>query len=116
MRYASTFPSPIGALTAVVDGDGALAELRFERQPAPEGVVWDDARCEHVRRELDEYFAGARRAFGWRRGRRTEWRQRVRAALLRIPYGDWVLCVACPVPEWCRALIGTPGVRYAGSR
>jgi len=30
MRYASTFPSPIGALTAVVDGDGALAELRFE--------------------------------------------------------------------------------------
>jgi len=91
MRYASTFPSPIGALTAVVDEDGALAELRFERQPAPGGVSWDDGRCAHVRRELDEYFAGARREFTVAlRPRGTQWQQAVWAALLRIPYGGCI--------------------------
>ncbi|HEX8244827.1 MAG TPA: methylated-DNA--[protein]-cysteine S-methyltransferase [Longimicrobium sp.] len=88
MNYAFTFPSPIGPLTAMVDEDAALTELRFGRQPPPRGVVWDEERCAHVRRELDEYFAGARREFTIvLKPRGTEWQQRVWAALLGIPCG-----------------------------
>lgn len=88
MRYASTFPSPIGPLTAVVDEDGALTELRFDHQPPPDGVDWDEGRCAYVRRQLDEYFAGARREFEIAlRPRGTEWQQRVWAALVGIPCG-----------------------------
>ena len=86
--YASTFPSPVGALTAVVDEDGALVELRFARQPPPGGVTWDDERCAHVRRQLEEYFGGGRRAFEVElRPRGTAWQQKVWAALCGLPYG-----------------------------
>jgi methylated-DNA-[protein]-cysteine S-methyltransferase len=110
MRYASTFPSPVGRLTAVVNDDGALAELRFERQPAPDAVAWDDARCAHVRRELDEYFAGARREFTVElKPRGTEWQQAVWRALLTIPYGATIDYRALA------ALAGNPrAVRAAG--
>jgi methylated-DNA-[protein]-cysteine S-methyltransferase len=91
MIHASTFPSPVGALTALVDEDGALVELRFERHPAPDGVAWDDARCAHVRRQLDEYFRGERRAFEVElRPRGTAWQQTVWAALRGIPYGTTI--------------------------
>jgi methylated-DNA-[protein]-cysteine S-methyltransferase len=88
MRYASTVPTPIGALTAIVDEDGALTELRFAQQPAPDGVAWDDGRCAHVRRELDEYFAGERREFTVElRPRGTPWQHTVWRVLRTIPYG-----------------------------
>jgi methylated-DNA-[protein]-cysteine S-methyltransferase len=88
MLYASTFPSPVGELTAVVDGDGALVELRFPRQPPLDGVAWDDARCAHIRRQLDEYFRGERREFELAlRPRGTAWQQKVWAALCDLPYG-----------------------------
>jgi methylated-DNA-[protein]-cysteine S-methyltransferase len=88
MLYASTFPAPVGNLTALVDEDGALVELRFERHPAPDGVAWDDGRCAHVRAQLDEYFRGERRAFALElRPRGTEWQRKVWAALLGLPFG-----------------------------
>jgi methylated-DNA-[protein]-cysteine S-methyltransferase len=88
MIHASTFPSPVGALTALVDDDGALTGLRFERRPPPPGVAWDDARCAHVRSQLDEYFAGARREFDLPlKPRGTEWQQKVWDALRRLPFG-----------------------------
>jgi len=91
MIYASTFPSPVGALTALVDEDGALVELRFERQPAVDGVVRDDERGAHVRRQLDEYFRGERRGFELEmKPRGTPWQQAVWAALRGIPYGDTI--------------------------
>lgn len=108
--YASTFPSPVGALTALVDDEGAVLELRFERQSAPGGVAWDDARCAHVRRQLDEYFRGERREFEVElRPRGTAWQQAVWEALRRIPYGETISY---------RALAGLAGnpaaVRAAG--
>ena len=88
MSYASTFPSPVGALTAVVDEDGALVELRFARHPPPGGVGWDDGRCAHVRRQLDEYFRGERREFDLPlRPRGTAWQRKVWDVLLRLPFG-----------------------------
>jgi methylated-DNA-[protein]-cysteine S-methyltransferase len=88
MLYASTFPSPVGDLTAVVDEDGALVELRFARHPPPEGVAWDDERCAHVRRQLEEYFRGERREFELAlRPRGTAWQQKVWDALRALPYG-----------------------------
>ncbi|MFL5539345.1 MAG: methylated-DNA--[protein]-cysteine S-methyltransferase [Longimicrobiaceae bacterium] len=72
----------------MVDGDGALIELRFARQPPLEGVAWDDERCAHVRRQLDEYFRGERREFELDlRPRGTAWQQKVWAALQALPYG-----------------------------
>jgi methylated-DNA-[protein]-cysteine S-methyltransferase len=88
LLYASTFPSPVGALTALVDEDGALVELRFERHPPPDGVAWDDGRCARVRAQLDEYFRGERRAFALElRPRGTAWQRKVWEALLRLPFG-----------------------------
>ena len=88
MIYASTFSSPVGALTALVDEDGALVELRFARQPPPDGVAWDDGRCAHVRRQLDDYFRGERREFDVPlKPRGTAWQRKVWDALLRLPFG-----------------------------
>ena len=91
LLYASTFPSPVGPLTALVDDDGALVELRFARHPPPDGVAWDDGRCAHVRAQLDAYFRGERREFGLElRPRGTAWQRKVWDALLRIPAGTTI--------------------------
>lgn len=98
---ASLFPSPVGALLAVVEESCALRRLEFARgrtraQIEAElaggpPVEWDDGRCGSVERQLEEYFTRQRRAFelplhllG------TPFQLRVWHELQRIPYGHTV--------------------------
>ena len=92
-------PSPLGDLVVAVTDrglislnyeDGRLEALldRLAGRVSPR-VVEAPARLDPVRRELDEYFAGARRAFDTP----VDWRltqgftRRVLRATARIPYG-----------------------------
>ena len=97
MRFTE-MASPIGTLLLAADEEG----LRFVGLPDGKGVVhpapdWvrDDAPLgdagRHLggaRRQLDEYFAGRRRAFELRLAPRgTEFQRLVWFALAEIPYG-----------------------------
>jgi methylated-DNA-[protein]-cysteine S-methyltransferase len=88
--YCSRIASPIGPLTAVVDEEGRLVRLTFDRERAalPEGAVRDDGRCAGVAAQLGEYFAGTRRRFELALAPRgTAFQHRVWEELLRIPHG-----------------------------
>lgn len=65
---ARTVPSPIGPLRIQVDDAGRLLRLDLpgsdtgrEVPPAPRHVRGDG--CDHVARQLEQYFAGTRREF-----------------------------------------------------
>lgn len=79
-----TVESPLGPLT-VAARDGAIVALRFggSARWEPAGGVLDEAA-----RQLDEYFAGARRAFDLPLAPAgTPFRRRVWQALRTIPWG-----------------------------
>ena len=68
--YAARIATPLHDLQAAVDAEGALLLLEFADRCSVEDVesrlgevVWDDSRLTEVRRQLDQYFAGARRDF-----------------------------------------------------
>lgn len=94
MQYAYTItPSPVGKLKLVA-GERGLAAIAWEtskRIALLEAAVEDDVQplLIETRRQLEEYFAGKRRAFdlpldfiG------TEFQKRVWKELLKIPYGE----------------------------
>ena len=61
--YTDTLTSPIGPLTVVVNGDGALTHVLFAHQPPPAGAQANAGRCADAVAQLHEYFAGERTAF-----------------------------------------------------
>lgn len=92
--------SPVGRLWVAV-GPRGVATIHFGAEPdAGElrrlvrlfgpGIVPDRRRAAPVARELDQYFAGRRRAFDVAVDLRgiTPFQERVLRALTRIPYGD----------------------------
>ncbi len=93
MMY-SYVPSPLGDLLVVrADISDALVGLYLPtgRHATALRAQWhrDDSRFDDVRTQLDEYFAGERRAFDLPlAGVGTAFQQRVWAALLDIPYGE----------------------------
>ena len=117
--------SPIGPLELAADLDGALVYLGFAR-PGREGLrtgldqaragrdaaprlTGDPALLEPVRRQLDEYFRGARRDFELPLALRgTPFQLRVWAELRRIPYGQTLsygeLARRLGNPGLCRAV------------
>jgi methylated-DNA-[protein]-cysteine S-methyltransferase len=92
--YWCTHASPLGELL-LVGGARALREVRFPphaRDEMPSAAVRrDPARFDAVRRQLDEYFAGRRRAFELPLAPRGSLFQlRVWRELLAIPYGTTI--------------------------
>jgi methylated-DNA-[protein]-cysteine S-methyltransferase len=92
--------SPFGTLTAAVTDQG-LVRLAFPEEPLDEvlerlaqklspRIVEAPGRFEQVRRELDEYFTGARRDFDLPLDRvlMSAFAKRVLAATSAIPYGS----------------------------
>ena len=104
--YHDTIPTPVGDFSAAVDESGAVAATAFggegallaritgagktggaKNTPAP-ALTRAPARLVTARKQVDEYFAGKRRAFDLPLAPRGTPRQRrVWAALAAIPFG-----------------------------
>ena len=87
----ATFDSPIGELLATGDGEVVTGlYMQDGHHPLVPGVNWerDDEAFAELRRQLGEYFTGARREFDLPLAPRgSEFQVRVWDAL-RIPYGE----------------------------
>jgi methylated-DNA-[protein]-cysteine S-methyltransferase len=86
-------PSPMGSLLLVGDGECLHALHLTSPYPAspPPGATADDRAFRRAVRQLDEWFAGRRRAFDLPLELHgTEWQRRVWDVLLEIPFGETV--------------------------
>ncbi|MEN8198152.1 MAG: methylated-DNA--[protein]-cysteine S-methyltransferase [Pseudomonadota bacterium] len=78
--------SPVGPLLLVEDG-GRLAEIRFADGDEPDRD--DTPLLKRAHKQLDEFFAGNRRKFDLPLiPARTAFQQRVREAMVSIPWGQ----------------------------
>jgi methylated-DNA-[protein]-cysteine S-methyltransferase len=91
-----TIETPYGPVQAVVNGDGALTELKFGASKtngtaAASPVTVARSVTINVKRQLDEFFAGKRTTFDLPMAPAgTEFQKRVWAELTRIPYGETI--------------------------
>ena len=84
-----TLQTPIGTLTVVVDGDGALTHVLFDGRPAPAGARADADRCAAATAQLREYFAGERTRFDLPLAPAgSEFQRRVWDALREVSFGE----------------------------
>jgi methylated-DNA-[protein]-cysteine S-methyltransferase len=89
----STYESPLGSLTLVA-GPRGLREISFPcrdgRRPAHDDATRDPDAFAEVTGQLDEYFAGERRAFdvALDLDQGTPFARSVWAEIARIPYGS----------------------------
>ncbi|MGM0385177.1 MAG: methylated-DNA--[protein]-cysteine S-methyltransferase [Actinomycetota bacterium] len=111
-------PSPVGALTLVIDDDGALTALVLPgAHHAPDPTAWgerDDTAGRAVVAQLDEWFAGKRTSFSVPTATQgTPFQRRVWATLESIPYGATAtygeLASALGVPGAARAVGAAAG-------
>lgn len=87
--------SPVGPLLLASDGDGLrLIEFHAPRHAMRRDADWregDDATLRMTRAQLDEYFAGKRRAFDLPLAPRgTDFQRDVWHTLATIPYGETI--------------------------
>ena len=87
--------SPVGPLLLAAAADGlCLIEFAQPRHPVARAADWregDSDLLRAARRQLDEYFAGARRGFDLPLAPRgTPFQRRVWDALAAIPYGTTI--------------------------
>ncbi len=88
MNAYDTFDSPFGPVSALVDSEGRLMVLTSSARPFDRGLHLPD-KVAHVRKELQEYFAGDRKAFTLELAPEgTEFQHRVWAELVKIPFGQ----------------------------
>ena len=86
MKGTAIYPSPVGDIQLDWE-DGAVTALKNADRAAKADVSNELTRL--VFRQLDEYFAGTRKAFDFPyRLHGTPFQERVWAALREIPYGE----------------------------
>ena len=86
MKGTAIYPSPMGDIQLDWE-DGAVTALKNADRAAKADVPNELTRL--VFRQLDEYFAGTRKAFDFPyRLHGTPFQERVWAALREIPYGE----------------------------
>jgi methylated-DNA-[protein]-cysteine S-methyltransferase len=103
--------SPLGTLTPVVDGEGALTHLLFAGQAPPAGAVREPGACAAAAAQLRAYFAGERRAFDLPLAPRgTPFQRSVWAALREVGWGETVDYASLA------ARLGRPGAARAVGR
>lgn len=89
----SLYEGPEGPLLLAVDERGGVVRVAFVLDEPTIGDDWvrDDAAVEHVRVQLDEYFAGERNRFDVELAPEgTPFQLQVWDELLRIPYGETI--------------------------
>jgi methylated-DNA-[protein]-cysteine S-methyltransferase len=85
--YTGSFTTPIGLLGIVVDAQGAVKRLHFGRLDETD-LYPDDAAIKPVRDQVEEYFAGDRKAFDLPLSPEgTVFQRAVWDGLLTIPFG-----------------------------
>ncbi|MEO8352852.1 MAG: methylated-DNA--[protein]-cysteine S-methyltransferase [Chthoniobacteraceae bacterium] len=117
LRY-DTFSTPLGEFSVALDGDGALVatafgdESRLRERIRGAGLLQRDSKtAATVRRQIVEYFDGARRNFSLPMAPvGTSFQNRVWAALGDIPFGE-----TRSYGE-VAALLGKPGAARAVGR
>ena len=107
--HYSRIESPVGPLLLAVSERGLVA-LRFGRGKIGESWVESPERTAACARQLEEYFAGKRRAFDIPLDLRgTEFQKRCWQELLKIPYGE-----TRSYADIARAIGNPPAVRAVG--
>jgi methylated-DNA-[protein]-cysteine S-methyltransferase len=101
------FDSPLGGLE-ITEEDGRITGLSFSDKPASENGSGTPVLSEAVR-QLDEYFAGKRKAFDLPLALLgTDFQKKVWAALIAIPYGETrsygEIAALCGNPKAARAV------------
>jgi methylated-DNA-[protein]-cysteine S-methyltransferase len=82
-----TIQTPFGPIHAAVDANGALTELKFGESNGKQNGANDSV----IEKQLNEFFAGRRRAFDLPLAPEgTDFQKRVWAELIRIPYGETI--------------------------
>jgi methylated-DNA-[protein]-cysteine S-methyltransferase len=90
MLFTGWFSSPIGMLSVVVDAEGAVRRFHFGRLHSVDAIE-DDAAIAPVREQIEQYFAGERRAFDLDlKPEGTQFQRDVWNGLLTIPFGQTV--------------------------
>ncbi|HTJ64076.1 MAG TPA: methylated-DNA--[protein]-cysteine S-methyltransferase [Alphaproteobacteria bacterium] len=88
--YFGAFNSPIGLLSVAVDAEGEVKRLHFGRLDET-GLFPDDNAIKPVRDQVEEYFAGDRKAFNLPLSPDgTVFQRAVWDGLLTIPFGKTV--------------------------
>ncbi len=88
MQKAWVFDTALGPMTAV-ERDGALVALDFGERPPEGGQMELTPLLKKAARQLEEYFAGKRKAFDLPlQPKGTAFQQAVWQALQQIPYGQ----------------------------
>ena len=83
--WATDFTTPLGPASVAVDADGAVKRFHFG---TIEGLPRDDRAGAAVKHQVEEYFAGERKAFDLELAPEgTPFQQRVWQGLLSIPHG-----------------------------
>ena len=93
--HRTVYPTPVGPLLLASDGEAlCLIEFANPRHPVARNDGWregDDSVLRETRRQLGEYFEGARRAFDLPLAPRgTTFQQQVWQSLCDIPYGETI--------------------------
>ncbi len=88
MQYYLDFMCPLGPMTAAEE-DGALIALDFGLKPPFGAQRKETPLLLETKKQIEEYFAGSRRAFTLTLAPRgTDFQKRVWQALQTIPYGE----------------------------
>jgi methylated-DNA-[protein]-cysteine S-methyltransferase len=116
-QFYDTFPTPAGDFSIALDANGAVLATAFGGVPelrerfAADELIHDIARTAEARRELEEYFASARRHFTVKISPSgTPFQLSVWSALRKIPFGS-----TCSYGELATQL-GNPGAARAVGR
>ena len=88
MKYFASMRSPIGLLRPVVNDTGAVARIAFPDEKVTDAVEAPE-RLTAVIAQLNEYFAGKRRAFDMElKPDGSEFQHAVWALVYAIPFGE----------------------------
>jgi len=86
--YTGSFTTPIGLVSVVVDGAGAVRRFHFGRLDVAD-AYHDDTAVAAVREQVEAYFAGERRDFDLMLAPEgTAFQRAVWDGLLTIPFGQ----------------------------
>jgi methylated-DNA-[protein]-cysteine S-methyltransferase len=97
IAYYGTFSTPVGRFSVAVDGDERVLAAAFGdaaalgRLPTAADVVESREHIEHVRRQVEEYFSGARQTFDLELAPAgTPFQQACWSLLVQVPFGSTI--------------------------